>query len=175
MTYLNHARHVYHQFQIGTNHPCSEEQVMALERSLGCSLPLAYKEFLFWMGLGAGPFLRGSRCFYNDLLAIQAGATHMLPIGASSERLPEKSFVFWMHQGYQFLFFRLQDGDDPPVHYYNQGENARRIIFNQYDSFSKFLSQEVIGHAQLSELIAGIPAGLRRFSPRADFDPSALV
>ena len=29
---------------------------------------------------------------------------------------PDDALVFWMHQGYQFMFLRAAEGDDPPVY-----------------------------------------------------------
>jgi hypothetical protein len=37
--------------------------------------------------------------------------------------LPNKAFVFFMHQGYQFMYFIADSSsDDPPVFYYLEGE-----------------------------------------------------
>ena len=46
-------------------------------------------------------------------------------------------FVFWMSQGCQFAFFKLTDGDDPPVYYYREysGQNDYIIISGSLSQF----------------------------------------
>src|SRR6266851_6487960 len=100
--------------------PCTEDEVHTLERQLGFSLPGAYKEFLLWMGHGAGILLRGSDCFYQHLPPLRTWAEELLEENNFPEPLPEDAFVFFMHQGYQFNFFRISEGDDPPVHFYGE-------------------------------------------------------
>ncbi len=62
--------------------------------------------------------------------------------------MPEDAFVFFMHQGYQFMFFRLSEGDDPPVYYYGEGEGQDTFRVLQ-PSYSAFLETEIEGHAKL--------------------------
>ena len=38
--------------------------------------------------------------------------------------LPNGSFVFWMHQGYMMAFFKEDDGDNPPVYFYSEGNDV---------------------------------------------------
>ena len=71
------------------------------------------------MGKYAGSFLKGSMCFYDDLILINEEARLLLKEHSFRE-MPQKAFVFWMHQGYQFAFFINGEGDDPPVYYYNE-------------------------------------------------------
>jgi hypothetical protein len=58
--------------------------------------------------------------------------------------MPPDAFVFWMHQGYQFCFFRTSDGDDPPVYYYLQAGLSERVVSGQfvrkYEHYSEFLA-----------------------------------
>ena len=54
--------------------PCSDLEIIQLERQLGIKLPSTYKDFLKMMGHGAGKFLRGSDCFYQHLPQIQEWA-----------------------------------------------------------------------------------------------------
>jgi hypothetical protein len=118
--------------------PCSEDEVNALEHHSGLSLPEAYKEFLLWMGHGAGRLLRGSDCFYEHLPHLREWAVELLEEDGFHKPLPDDAFVFFMHQGYQFTFLRLSEGDDPPVYYYI--ESMDQISFTiSHRSFSEFL------------------------------------
>ena len=73
----------------------------------------AYQEFLLSMGRSAGQFLRGSDCFLNHIPQLQEWAVELLQENNFAESLPEDAFIFLMHQGYQFSFFRVSEGADP--------------------------------------------------------------
>src|SRR5207248_219520 len=91
--------------------PCTEEEVRKLEQQVGLKLPQAYREFLLWMGHNGGGLLQGSDCFYQHLPRIQKGAVELLEEDGFPDPLPADAFVFLMHQGYQFDFFRVSEGD----------------------------------------------------------------
>ncbi len=129
-------------------HGCTPEEVRALEESIGHTLPLAYKEYLLWMGHGAGRFLAGSSVFYEDLPDRRESAEDLLNENSVSLGLPSDAFVFYGHQGYQFMYFRLSEGDNPPVYYYGEGEGMEAIAL-LYPRFSDFVLTEIEGHARL--------------------------
>lgn len=59
--------------------------------------------------------------------------------------LPERAFVFSMHQGYEIRFFILNAEDNPPVVEWYEG-SAKGIV-KLYDSFEEFLSDSIYQHA----------------------------
>lgn len=127
--------------------PCTEEEVRSLEQQLGISLPDAYKEFLLWMGHGAGGLMRGSDCFFEHLFEIRAWAIELLQENNFPEPLPDDAFVFFMHQGYQFSFLRTSEGDDPPTYSYHEGENQTSFT-RSHERYSDFLATEIDIHAK---------------------------
>jgi hypothetical protein len=50
--------------------------------------------------------------------------------------LPMEAFVFFMHQGYQFMFFLADGAEDPEVWYYHEGDGVPAL---RYPSFSSLL------------------------------------
>jgi hypothetical protein len=116
-----------HLAQLDKIIPCTEEEVRTLEQEVGLSLPAAYREFLLWMGHGTDGLLRGSDCLYEDLILLQRDAVGLMKEDDYPEPLPEDAFVFLMHQGYQFGFFRTSEGDDPPVYRYYEGADQSSI------------------------------------------------
>lgn len=99
---------------------CSASEVKRIERYFNLTLPSVYKEFLYSMGKGAGQYMLGSSVFLNEIYILKPDFEEML-----SERelsLPENAFVFWAHQGYQFAYFCIDEGDDPPVYFYYDGD-----------------------------------------------------
>jgi SMI1-KNR4 cell-wall len=121
---------------------CTRDEVILLEQQLRISLPTAYQEFLLSMGHGAGKFLQGSDCFFQHLLSLQEWAVELLKENNFPKKLPDDAFVFYMHQGYQFSFFRLSEGDDPPTYSYCEGTNQTTFI-KSHKRFSDFLKTEV--------------------------------
>lgn len=137
-------------FKPGEVVPCTAEEVRELERRTGRALPQAYKEFLLWMGHGAGELWLGSHCFYRDLEPLGDWAAVMLKRSDPAQKLPEDAFVFLMHQGYQFMFFRTSEGDDPPVYYYkDEPEQLSFSIREQH--FSRFLLRAIESHAEFTD------------------------
>ncbi|MBD2292537.1 SMI1/KNR4 family protein [Anabaena sphaerica FACHB-251] len=122
--------------------PCSDLEIIQLERQKNISLPSTYKDFLKMMGHGAGKFLRGSDCFYQHLPQIQEWAKQLLLENDFPEALPKDAFVFFMHQGYQFSFFRLSEGDNPPTYSYCEGQEEPDFV-KSHDQFSDFLKVEI--------------------------------
>ena len=163
MQYLKMWRDLFEQVQIGPVIPCSQQEVRDWEEEIGQSLPMAYREFLLWMGNDSGRFLRGSYCLYRHRERLRLGTPGLMERYDFKRSLPSDAFVFWAHQGYQFLFFRLSDGQDPPINWFNGPETKSDFAWNTYPSFSKFLGREIIGHAQLMEQISGQKNGIREW------------
>ena len=132
---------------------CTRDDVIAIEQKLGISLPRAYQEFLLSMGDSAGQFLRGSDCFFKHLPQLQEWGVELLHENNFAESLPEDAFIFFMHQGYQFSFFRVSEGADPPTYSYCEGTNQTSFI-KSHDSFSEFLETEVEIHAKYLMAVA---------------------
>ncbi|NJS09059.1 MAG: SMI1/KNR4 family protein [Microcoleus sp. CSU_2_2] len=126
---------------------CTRDEVAAFEQQLGISLPRAYQEFLLSMGHSAGQFLRGSDCFFQHLPQLQEWAIELLQENNFAQSIPEDAFIFFMHQGYQFSFFRLSEGAEPPTYSYCEGTEETSFI-KSHESFSDFLATEVEIHAK---------------------------
>lgn len=124
---------------------CTHGEILQLEQQLGVKLPIAYQEFLRIMGKGAGQFLRGSDCFYDHLPDLQQAAGELLAENHFPQRIPDDAFVFFMHQGYQFSFFRLSEGDNPPTYSYCESEQDQSFV-KTHERYSEFLATEVELH-----------------------------
>lgn len=144
--------------------PCTEAEIAHLERLYHLALPVGYTEFLRWMGKGAGNFLAGDACFYDALLQLREYALDLLAENGPSLRLPDDAFVFSMHEGYQFLFFRVAEGENPPVYWYGEGQpatgagDASGQFPKRFDHYSDFLVSEIVGHDRLFAQIAALKA-----------------
>jgi hypothetical protein len=122
--------------------PCTNDEINEIEEYYKLSLPKTYVEFLRTMGKGAGSFMRGSSCFYKDILTLKEWSCELLKED-NFQPLTGEDFVFWMHQGYQFVFFKINAGDNPPVFYYL--ENQKNNEFNRsHDHLSEFYEMQLL-------------------------------
>jgi hypothetical protein len=118
--------------------PASPDEVASLERQLGVMFPAAYKAFLFVLGRDGGPDFIGSDCTIRHLPKLREWAEGLLRECGSQYTLPEKAFVFFMHQGYSFLYFVAdQSSEDPAVYAYVEGDSAP---VKKAESFTAWLS-----------------------------------
>lgn len=151
------------------DHPigCTTEEIEALETFIGGCLPQAYREFLVWMGHSCGQFLRGSDCFYSRLKAMQASARELLQEDHYAHTLPEDGFVFFMHQGYYFLFLRLTEGDDPPIYSYleNTDQPEQSTMMKEYAHLNDFLLAEMETYIQWRKEVTQQIAELEKTNP----------
>lgn len=120
--------------------PISNEDISKIELKFKVSLPEVYKQFLHLMGKGAGEYMKGSSVFYDHLFSLREWAKELL-IENNMEPLPETAFVFWMHQGYQAAYFNLNEGDDPPVYYFSEGQGNKSFQLKEKSLTDFFLAQ----------------------------------
>lgn len=124
--------------------PASPNDVRQVESKFNVKLPFAYREFLNYMGRGASRFMVGSSVFMNELLELYDGALELCEENNITP-IPENAFVFWMHQGYQALYFLPGEEEDPAIYYYHEGSGATRFE-KQPISFIDFLKTELVNH-----------------------------
>ena len=127
--------------------PCTEQEVTELEEAVDLSLPVAFRAYLLHSGKVPDAMFTGSSCSYGDLFKLREGAEELLEDNNQPFKLPERAFVFWMHQGYQFAYF-VADGksDNPTVHYYLEGnEKAQQVA----ESFTQWVEKYVADYQKL--------------------------
>lgn len=149
--YLDEAKAAFSYSGLATPNEvrgCTDSEIAGIEQRIGHGLPAAYREFLVWMGHGAGDLFEGSNAFYQHLPSLLASAQELLQENNILTPMPNDAFVFFMHQGYQCMFFRLAEGENPPVYYYGEGEgqDTFRVL---YPNYSSFLDTEIKGHAEV--------------------------
>ena len=114
----------------------SKEDIKKVEQMAGEKLPEEYRIFLEIGGNGVR-FLKGSSYDITEVFNLKKWANELLEEDNSDEVLSTNDFIFFMHQGYQFYFFKLNEGDNPPVYFYEEGKNEKRII-KKFNCLSDF-------------------------------------
>lgn len=128
-------------------YPASKEQTEKLLK-IWDHLPVAYMEFLRTMGGGQGVidknappadsgFMEGEDFYINELFGLKEAGIELMKADNSACALKDDDFVFWMSQGVMFAFFNINEGYDPPVYFYSEGDpNGVKKVS---DSFSEFI------------------------------------
>jgi hypothetical protein len=132
---------------------CSEADIAGLEAKLGVKLPPIYRRFLAVMGRSAGKFLVGTDFLFHDLPTLHQRAERVLEEAGASVVLGPADFVFTIHQGYQFLFFKTGDGPDPEVFLFVEGEDEFQQVA---DSFSSWLTGCVADEIEAAREAGGV-------------------
>ena len=122
--------------------PLDISDISAIEQKFKIALPEAYKQFLRLMGKGAGLYMQGSSVFYDELFSLRQGAEELV-IENNLSPIPENAFVFWMHQGYQAAYFKLNEGENPPVYYFSEGQNSSGFELKE-KSLSDFFASQLL-------------------------------
>ncbi|WP_338555114.1 SMI1/KNR4 family protein [Paenibacillus sp. KS-LC4] len=126
----------------------SELEVDQCEQAIGTILPNQYREFLLAIGHDAGLLFQGTDILFRNienLLELRKEAEDLLEENEEIFNLPSDAFVFSMHQGYEFNYFVISEGNDPPVYQYVEGDGSPVLV---WDSFSTFLGKSINSCAQ---------------------------
>ncbi len=118
----------------------SKSEIDQLELYAMSPLPEIYKEFLTTMGRRAGAFFQGTDIFFESIINNRVAAVELLEEDRSDFKLSQNDFIFASHQGYQFMYFHLNENDDPPIFYYDEGE---KYPYQKWDKFSDFITESV--------------------------------
>ncbi len=121
---------------------CTEQEVKDLEEYIGSKLPRVFKDYLLVMGQNAGDYSRGTTFLYKDLFTITELAKKIMLLEQNVE-LPKDAFVIFSHQGCIFGYFRLSDGNNPPVYTCSvSGNKPLRYSESFTEYLDKSLSEE---------------------------------
>lgn len=100
---------------------CSSEEISLLERIVGFELPLAYKQYLAFMGRDYNGIFVGSDWFITNIENNIDLVPELLAENGISFDLPEHYLCFFSHQGYMAQWFELPKIDDnPPCWYFHE-------------------------------------------------------
>lgn len=124
--------------KINEIHGCTDEEVSFIETKHNVFLPNSYRDFLLHIGKGAGKFMQGTDIFYPSINDIKRESIELLKENGEEFSLADSDFVFEMHQGYEFLYFKLSntDNNDSSVYQYVEGEGG---ITKEWDSFEDYI------------------------------------
>ncbi|WP_026703837.1 SMI1/KNR4 family protein [Flavobacterium soli] len=139
---------------------CNLNEIKSLEAKINKGLPICYKEFLESMGkdtdatnVKSGLYdytgFEGESIFYDNVYGDYTnkdGLIEQLEEDGKDDLLlqikNDNVFVFSSHQGYIYAFFKLDEGDNPPVYGYHEGQekdNFPKLTDTLLEFFEKYL------------------------------------
>ncbi|WP_187273943.1 SMI1/KNR4 family protein [Paenibacillus sp. N3.4] len=142
-----HLLKLLHEKELYTDRPfdgCSESEIKLLEQEMGIRLPKSYHQYLLAVGNYSGRLFQGTDTDFSQLKELQDEAKELLRENNNPVVLPDSTFVFSIHQGYENRFFKLNEGDNPPVMEWYEG--STKGIIRLYDSFEEFLFDSFYQH-----------------------------
>ncbi|WP_138754249.1 SMI1/KNR4 family protein [Paenibacillus sinopodophylli] len=119
---------------------CSLQKIEKLEQLLDVKLPACYREFLLLMGASAGRLFVGTDIFINQICHLRKEAEKLLKENNVKYILKTDSVVFSMHQGYEFNFFHISDGDNPPIYQYVEGNDIPLLCWS---NIRDYINEEI--------------------------------
>jgi hypothetical protein len=131
--------------------PCTAQEIATMAARLpGGRIPEAYRELLAHSGKKFGGVYGGFDISYEMTWALLShdyrDILTMIRPWDKAVVLPRELFVLSEHFGSNFTFVRLDEGNDPPVYFWEEGEGGLEVATREHDTFSAFLLELVQKH-----------------------------
>jgi len=122
---------------------CQESEIKALEKNFKFELPLAYKQYLAWMGRDYNGIFVGCDWFISDVYKNTELVPELLDENKVLFQLPENFLCFFSHQGYMAAWFELPKlSENPPAWFYQEMETERPLLEG---TFTDILFKDIRG------------------------------
>jgi hypothetical protein len=126
----------------------TEHEVSELEGVLGFRFPIAYRQYLLWMGKDKHGALKGSEWFIDDVEDNQDFLEEFLNENSVTSELDRRKFCIFSHQGYMGAWFLAGESEaDPKCQFYSESNSDP--IATDAGTFSQFLLKELQGIAEI--------------------------
>lgn len=125
----------------------NEKEIQELEHRIGKKLPESFKVYLQIIGNNVMGILAGDRLNLDSIKEAYETAQELLNDSICETKCDDYLLPLSQHDGYTFVFIRLDEGDDPPVYnYVEQDPKAENIGV----SFTAWLREVVIFNIELN-------------------------
>jgi len=121
---------------------CTEEEVREIEKKWGVKFPRSYREIYLILGEAYGfKLIDDDGDDFEDYEQIRGSAEKIVASWKTDFVLNDNMFVFgcFITNGI-FYFFKLDEGDDPPVYRFQEGNNEYTLAS---ESFSLFIRNQI--------------------------------
>ena len=112
------------------------DKLTKLENKNQILLPKVYRDFYELCSLSIPASLVGTDLWNNNRCDLNEAAVELLQENNIENLLQPDDFVFMMHQGYQFWYFKANNDPDPIVFGYYEGK-TKPDNFGRFSDFIK--------------------------------------
>ena len=142
------AEYLYMDFLLGykdyfeVRSGCTEEEVTEIEEKLKVKFPRSYREVYLILGKQRGfRFIDDNSYKFPQYEEMRAGAEEIISSCETDFSLEENMFIVgcFMENG-MFYFFKLDEGDNPPIYRYVEGDKEYKLAA---ESCSLFVQQRL--------------------------------
>jgi hypothetical protein len=126
------------EFHIREVVPCTVEDIINLQmvHPLQLPLPLCFVEFLKFGGRKIADWNPASGFYYDSFIYHNSQIKNTFFSEKFNnqffksnyfDKFPQEIFLFLCNEGYQYEFFRLDEGDDPPTYFVEKGDSIKKL------------------------------------------------
>lgn len=145
--YIQECRNFYEQrlhSKFGPPVGATESEISMLQAKLDADLPIAYRQFLLWMGKDKHGALKGSEWFIDEVCENGDFLDEFLVENEVKRPEPNSTVCFFSHQGYMAAWFSKADPQsDPSCKFYSEA-NSNPVPIDA-GPFSSVLLKELQG------------------------------
>jgi len=127
-------------FEVKTS--CTEEEVNRIEQEAGVKFPRSYRELYLILGHFYGFGVIDENSFdFPDYMGMRKKAEAIISSSKADFQLNDDMFVFGcVVENGVFFFFKLVEGDNPPVYEYQEGDETYTMVTESFSSFVQRLA-----------------------------------
>ncbi|MEZ4934649.1 MAG: SMI1/KNR4 family protein [Saprospiraceae bacterium] len=138
-------------YKFGAVVPCTQEDIISLERDLKIALPEVYKKFLLICGRASGIYLKEDFAHYRYIREIQEFNIEMRGYCKYPPPLKGDLTVLTNYDD-GIAFINVGDVDDPPVYYYDRVSWPPKMA---YHSLSECYLKKLVYFLELESRLTG--------------------
>ncbi|HAT84857.1 SMI1/KNR4 family protein [Cohaesibacter gelatinilyticus] len=148
--YLQDCRKLYDQRLLSKFGPpvgAAEVEITELQAKLDKNLPIAYRQFLLWMGKDKYGALKGSEWFIDEVYENGEFLEEFLAENEVKGMASNPIVCFFSHQAYMAAWFSLDNPQPDPLCEFYSEVSSNSVPVN-VGPFSSFLLKELQGVAE---------------------------
>ncbi|MEL6525445.1 MAG: SMI1/KNR4 family protein [Chloroflexota bacterium] len=79
-----------------------------------------------------GGIFTGEDLYYESVIELKEVFAEFLVYENIKWEIPDSAFIFWTHHDYKFYFFDVEDGNNPPVYVFIQGDTQPKRVATSF-------------------------------------------
>lgn len=126
----------------GIDDTISDAELVKLEAKWGVQFPVVYREVFMILGKHYAFEIGGENSYsYPDFGGMRNEAKEIVAVAGVDIQVGRNDFVFCCTEDIEaFWFFKLNEGDNPPVYFFQNGNEDYTMVASSFSAFVKMQS-----------------------------------